>query len=370
MLSPIARYQQDLQRPGFMADPAQAQAVALLQNLYEALCAQALKPPPAPWRKALAIIAPLPVQAPPKGLYFWGGVGRGKTYLMDVFYESLPFPNKMRTHFHRFMRRVHAELTALKGQKNPLEQVAARLAAEARVLCFDEFFVTDITDAMLLAGLLNALFARGVVLVTTSNIVPEGLYANGLQRSRFLPAIALLQQHTQVVNVDGGVDYRLRVLTQASLYYTPLNAAAEAQLLHCFKRLVGEAVPYRQQVPLTIEGRTLDALAEWDDVVWFHFKTLCEGPRSAQDYIVLAKEYHSVVLSGVPQFGSGQEDAARRFIYLVDEFYDRGVKLIISAAAPIHQLYLDGRLAFEFQRTQSRLLEMQSQAYLQQPHKP
>lgn len=362
LLTPLQRYQQDLALPNFKPDPAQAAAVEALQNLYERL----LHKPAAPWWQLWAKPAP-----PVKGLYMWGGVGRGKTYLMDVFFDALPFEQKLRTHFHRFMRRVHEELTSLKDQKNPLEIVAERISKEARVICFDEFFVTDITDAMLLAGLLEALFARGVSLVATSNIEPQGLYKDGLQRDNFLPAIALLLEHTEVLNVDGGIDYRLRVLKQAALYYTPLSSEADQALDNCFARLAPDAVHAQENQVLMVEGRPILARKMVEDVAWFSFKALCDGPRSQRDYIELAREYHAVLVSDVPELGVGNDDQARRFIYMVDEFYDRGVKLVISAERPIAGLYSEGgRLAFEFQRTQSRLLEMQSEEYLARPHRP
>ncbi|MDZ7924810.1 MAG: cell division protein ZapE [Marinagarivorans sp.] len=370
MPSPLQRYQQDLLQPDFMADASQALAIAKLQDLFERLCSQS-RPLNLAVRmqRAWSIWVKKP-QLPVKGLYFWGGVGRGKTYLMDIFFETLPFEQKMRTHFHRFMRRVHQELNELKGEKNPLIKVAERLSREARVICFDEFFVTDITDAMILAGLLTALFERGVTLVATSNIVPTGLYQNGLQRARFLPAIALLQQHTEVVNIDGGIDYRLRALQQAALYYSPLTPEADAQLVECFLRLAPDAQAIVSDVALTVEGRTIMARKVADDVAWFDFYALCDGPRSQRDYIELAREYHAVVVSNVPLLGQGNDDQARRFIYMVDEFYDRGVKLVISAAEPIVALYSpEGRLRFEFERTQSRLLEMQSEDYLALAHK-
>lgn len=363
--TPLTQYQKDSSQPGFIADPSQAAAVAALDELYTRLLA-AQTARTTFWQSVFA--SRKPNKEPPMGIYFWGGVGRGKTYLMDLFFDALPFERKMRTHFHRFMRRVHAELTELKGQKNPLEQVADRLAKDACVICFDEFFVTDITDAMLLSGLLSALFKRGVCLVATSNIVPDGLYPNGLQREKFLPAIALLNRYTQVINVDGGIDYRLRTLQQAALYFHPLDEKSHAELANHFQRL-SHGAPQKSTV-LTIEGRQVHALCEWEDVVWFDFKAICEGPRSQQDYIVLAKEYHTVLLWAVPQLGAANDDAARRFVYLVDEFYDRGVKLIIAAAEPIASLYTTGKLSFEFARTQSRLLEMQSEEYLASPHKP
>lgn len=363
-LTPIQRYRKDLTQSGFQQDAAQLNAVERLQRLYD----QLIEPPKRPtWLRKLLGRSE---QQRIKGIYLWGGVGRGKTYLMDLFYESLPFKQKHRTHFHRFMRRVHEELTRLKGSKNPLQKVADSFADEARVICFDEFFVADITDAMILANLLEALFERGVILVATSNIAPEGLYQDGLQRVRFLPAIALLNLHTDILNVDAGIDYRLRQLTQAELFYSPLSASAELALQNCFERLAPDYHTAREAVPLEIEGRVIVAKKVVEDVVWFDFYALCDGPRSQNDYIVLAKEYHAVLITGVPHMGRNNDDQARRFIYLVDEFYDRGVKLIISAAASIERLYGEGKLQFEFARTVSRLREMQSEDYLAQAHKP
>lgn len=363
-LSPLERYERDLQKPGWKQDLAQRKAVERLQRLYDDLLEAGVREPW--WRRWLSQHKSTPV----KGVYLWGGVGRGKTYLMDSFYDSLPFEQKMRTHFHRFMRHVHAELNRLKGEKNPLEKVADALALETRIICFDEFFVADITDAMILANLLKALFGRGIALVATSNIEPGDLYRHGLQRERFLPAIALLQAHTDVVNVDSGTDYRLRALKKAELYHSPLGEPAEAALQRCFADLAPDASKAKCSVPLEVEGRTITARAEADDVVWFDFRALCDGPRSQHDYIVLAKEYHAVIVSDVPALGRHNDDQARRFIYLVDEFYDRRVKLVVSAALPLAQLYGEGKLSFEFARTSSRLLEMQSHEYLALAHRP
>ncbi len=369
MATPLQRYRRDLEQADFSYDPAQEFAVTCLQRLYDELVAQ-----PTPGASGLLSAikmrlsgrkAPL---APIKGLYFWGGVGRGKTYLMDTFYDTLPFENKLRAHFHRFMQRVHKELKSLSGEKNPLIIVADRIADEARVICFDEFFVSDITDAMILAGLFERLFERGVVLVATSNITPDGLYKDGLQRARFLPAIALIKQRAEVVNVDGGIDYRLRALEQAELYYQPLGEAAEQSLMTSFQRLAPEAASADQA--LDIEGREINARYVADDVAWFDFSELCDGPRSQYDYIELARVFHAVVISNVPQMGAGRDDQARRFINLIDEFYDRNVKLVLSAAVSLENLYTGGRLDFEFERTQSRLLEMQSEDYLGQEHRP
>lgn len=368
MSTPLQRYNADLKRPDFSADAAQRQAVECLQRLYDELVESEQT------ERAASLVQRLlgrfigEERDPVKGLYFWGGVGRGKTYLMDTFYESLPFERKMRAHFHRFMRRVHGDLKDLSGEKNPLTVIADRIAREARVICFDEFFVSDITDAMILAGLFEQLFVRNVVLVATSNIVPEELYKDGLQRARFLPAIDLLKAHTRVVNVDGGVDYRLRTLEQAELYHTPLDAEADVILRDSFDKLSPEAG--RAEVELDIEGRKIKARHVADDVVWFDFPALCDGPRSQNDYIELSRIYHAVLISNIPQMGVKNDDVARRFINLVDEFYDRHVKLVVSAAVPLESLYSGGRLEFEFQRTISRLLEMQSHDYLAREHRP
>ncbi|GGY69584.1 cell division protein ZapE [Marinobacter zhanjiangensis] len=364
-MTPWERYQKDLERPDFKSDPAQEDAVRRLQALYEKLV-EAEKERDKPLKK-LSLKVRKGREEPVKGLYFWGGVGRGKTYLMDTFYESLPFDRKMRVHFHRFMQRVHNELKALKGEKNPLEKVAARFASEARVICFDEFFVSDIGDAMILATLMDGLFSRGVSLVCTSNIHPDGLYKDGLQRARFLPAIDLVKKYTDVVNVDGGVDYRLRTLEQAELYHSPLDEQADISLKKSFDSLAVEAGSH--SLNLEVNGRKLQARAHADDVVWFDFRELCDGPRSQNDYIELAREFQTIIVSNVPVLGGDKDDQARRFVNMIDEFYDRHVKLILSAEVPITELYAGGRLDFEFERTESRLLEMQSRDYLGSAHK-
>ncbi|WP_336367081.1 cell division protein ZapE [Marinobacter sp. C2H3] len=363
--TPWERYQHDLQRPDFQKDPAQEDAVRRLQALYDKLVEAESER-----NKGLAKLRRKlrkGREEPVKGLYFWGGVGRGKTYLMDTFYESLPFDRKMRVHFHRFMQRVHRELKALKGEKNPLEKVSETFAREARVICFDEFFVSDIGDAMILATLMGGLFSRGVTLVCTSNIQPDGLYKDGLQRQRFLPAIALVKKHTDVVNVDGGIDHRLRTLEQAKLYHTPLNDEADQQLRASFERLAADAGKHSKT--MEINGRKIPALGHSTDVVWFDFKALCDGPRSQNDYIEIARQFSAIIVSGVPVLGKENDDQARRFINMIDEFYDRNVKVIMSAAAPITELYAGGRLSFEFERTESRLLEMQSREYLESAHR-
>src|SRR5699024_6148893 len=310
-------------RTDFFRDAAQENAVRHLQRLYDDLTREA------PSQNSNGLLGRLlgkkTPQQPAKGLYFWGGVGRGKTYLVDTFFEALPFKEKMRTHFHRFMKRVHEELRSLDGEKNPLVIVAERFAKEARVICFDEFFVTDITDAMILAGLLEELFKNGVSLVATSNIVPDALYKDGLQRARFLPAIALLKEHTEVVNVDSGIDYRLRALEQAELYHYPLSPEVEQALDKSFRSLLLENNKILENEPLTVENRTIVARKVSNDVAWFDFRELCDGPRSQNDYIELGKIYSAIILSNVEQMGESNEDMARRFINLVDEFYDRNI---------------------------------------------
>ncbi len=369
-LSPLERYQRDIDVHGFARDSAQAAAIEHLQNLYDTLIAQYQPQQNQNWLTSITSFFKAGQKSNITGLYFWGGVGRGKTYLMDTFYEALPFEQKMRTHFHRFMRRVHKELKKLNEQSDPLVVVADKLAKEVKVLCFDEFFVSDITDAMILANLLDALFARGVVLVTTSNIEPSGLYKDGLQRERFLPAIDLLNEHTDVVNVDGGIDYRLRTLEQAQLYHTPVNEQAHEEISAFFLNLVPDHEAIQEGIEIEVEGRSIPSIKEAEDVAWFDFLSVCDGPRSQVDYIELAREYHAVIVENVPCLGASNDDQARRFIYMVDEFYDRNVKLILSADKPIHELYGDGRLSFEFERTVSRIQEMQSKEYLARAHKP
>ncbi|WLD57136.1 cell division protein ZapE [Salinispirillum sp. LH 10-3-1] len=364
-MTPLARYQANIQQGIIQHDPVQELAVKRLDELYIQILAydRALTSVSGRFRKALG-------RRPkaPRGLYFWGGVGRGKTFIMDTFYDALSIDGKLRVHFHRFMQSVHQRLTELKGQKNPLDIIATEMAQKYRVLCLDEFFVSDIGDAMILGNLLDGLMREGVTLVTTSNIIPDGLYPNGLQRDRFLPAIRLLNQHTEVVNVDNGIDYRLRTLEQATLYHYPADADSEGRLAERFESLAPDLEELEMDGYLEVLGRKIPFKRECEDVIWFDFAGICGGPRSQNDYIEIAKCYHAVVISGVPQFVGTNDDEAKRFINLVDEFYDRRVKLLVSAAAPITELYVQGRRAFEFERTESRLLEMQSHDYLAAAH--
>ncbi len=372
-LSPLSRYQQALDAGEYQADEVQRRAVTQLDRIYQALRQKpAANAPAGGLRGKLSRLLgnggdPAP-QRPVQGLYMWGGVGRGKTWLMDMFFHSLPGDRKMRLHFHRFMLRVHEELTELQGRENPLEIVADGFKAETDVLCFDEFFVSDITDAMLLATLLQALFARGITLVATSNIPPDDLYRNGLQRARFLPAIDLINEYCDVMNVDAGIDYRLRTLTQAHLYLTPLSDQTREALDRMFVKLAGKA---GEDAPvLQINHRPLQAIRSVDGVLAVDFHTLCEEARSQLDYIALSRLYHSVILYNVQVMGPLKENTARRFLALVDEFYERHIKLVIGAEASMFEIYQGVQLKFEFQRCLSRLQEMQSEEYLKLPHLP
>ena len=365
MLSPLQRYERELAAGTLLEDPAQADVVRQLDGLHNRLCARvdrhrALSSRVARWMGRSS--------APEKGLYLWGGVGRGKTHLMDIFFDALPFERKLRMHFHRFMQRVHGALTEHSGAKNPLEQVAEGIANDAIVLCFDEFFVSDIGDAMILAGLIDALFRRGVTLVATSNIPPVHLYRDGLQRSRFLPAITLIESHLQVAHLDSSTDYRFRTLSRADLWHVPHDETARASLEDYFTSLTGRRLG--DPVVIEVNQRPLPLMAGATGVAWFGFGVLCEDARSAADYVEIAREYHTVLIENIPVFEADKEDAARRFINLVDEFYDRNVKLIATAAELPESLYAGSRLTFEFERSLSRLQEMRTLEYLQAEHRP
>jgi len=346
---------------GLREDEAQRIIVERLARLQESLVST-----DTPWRRVRSLpFVPQPEPVP--GLYLWGDVGRGKTFLMDLFYETLPLARKKRRHFHRMMRDVHAGLRSLKSKRDPLDAVAAGLASEARVLCFDEFFVSDIGDAMILGRLLDGLFRRGVTLVATSNVPPSDLYPGGLQRQRFLPAVRLLEAHTQVVELAGGYDYRLALLKRAGTYLVPDDAANRERLAGLFDGIAPGRV--QADADIDVNGRPVAARRIAKGVAWFEFAELCEGPRATADYVEIARCYHTVIVTGVPVLDRTREDPARRFIALVDEFYDRRVKLLVSAARPADALYAGRRLGFEFQRTISRLSEMQSREYLHAAHR-
>lgn len=357
MTTPLERYQADCLRPDFIKDPAQEQAVLALNEVYLRLVDA--------WENHKSKRFRRKQTEPVKGLYMWGGVGRGKTYLMDTFFEAIPFRRKKRLHFHRFMHEVHHALRERQGEKNPLESIADDFAKQAKVLCFDEFFVTDITDAMLLGGLFTALFERGVTLVTTSNIAPDGLYENGLQRQRFLPAIEQIKQHTLVLNVDGGRDFRQNHTALTERFHCPLDNNADVFLEQWLAQLTEEAI--ERDTKITIAGRQLAVKALGEKVAWFEFRTLCDGPRSQNDYIELAQRFDTILLANVERLGANHDDMARRFVNLIDELYDTGVKLIMTSEEPINEIYNTGGLAFAFQRTESRLQEMQTEVYLAQP---
>ena len=362
--TPLSRYQLDLTRPDFEKDPAQQLAVENLQRLYDELLT--VKPQKSSLFQRLGLTEKEAVR-PVQGVYFWGGVGRGKTYLVDTFFDCLPFENKLRMHFHRFMHRIHNERKELRDQADPLAIIAKQLAKEARVLCFDEFVVNDVADAVILVKLMEVLFAEGVSLVATSNVEPKNLYKGGLQRDLFLPAIDMIYKYTDVVNIDSGIDYRLRFLDKAETYFTPLDQQAQKGMQYNFEHLSPDAGV--ENATIVVEGRELTSIKRADGVIWFDFDELCDGPRSQNDYIELARCFHSILLSNVPILDRLKEDQARRFINLVDVFYDHSVKLIISAQAPAVELYQGKRVEFEFKRTISRLQEMQSHDYLALSHK-
>ncbi|UYU32339.1 cell division protein ZapE [Siccibacter colletis] len=371
--SPLSRYQQALDEGSHQPDDVQREAVSRLDAIYQELTEKSPGDPAptgmmAKFGRLLGRKAPTEASVPARGLYMWGGVGRGKTWLMDLFFHSLPGSRKQRLHFHRFMLRVHDELSALQGQSDPLDIVADRFKAETDVLCFDEFFVSDITDAMLLGGLMQALFARGITLVATSNIPPDDLYRNGLQRARFVPAIEAIKQHCDIMNVDAGIDYRLRTLTQAHLWLSPLNDETARQMDKLWLALAG--TPRQQSPALEINHRPLATLSMANQTLAVSFTTLCVDARSQHDYIALSRQFHTVMVFEVPVMTRLMESEARRFIALVDEFYERHVKLVVSAAVPLSEIYQGTQLQFEFQRCLSRLQEMQSEEYLKKSHLP
>lgn len=348
-------------------DCAQQEAAARLDRLAAAMTEASGRPAPA--RTTMMRWLGRRAAAPaPRGLYLWGGVGRGKTLLMDLFYDSLAFAERERVHFYRLMRMVHAELASLKRRSSPVDVVAQRLAGRARVICLDEFFVADIADAMILAALLEGLHRRGVALVATSNRPPRELYKDGLQRARFLPAIDLISRTMEIVHLDGPVDYRLRRLEQSHTYYDSTRPQTTAQMERLFDTLATGSAG--GPMPIAIDGRTIGAIRTGPGLAWFEFRELCETARSANDYLELARMYHTIFVAGVPLFTSSSEDAARRFLTLIDALYDRGVKIVVSAAAAPQSLYQGSKLAFAFQRAVSRLTEMQTTHYLAEEHRP
>lgn len=360
----LAHYDSELARLGYEADVKQRQAIVQLNDLRSRLL-QATQPRSF-WQRLLADRNQAPSLE--RGLYLWGGVGRGKTWLMDMFYHSLPFKQKQRSHFHRFMQFIHEELKRHRDRADPLDLIAEHIAGKTRVLCFDELYVSDIADAMLLSNLFRSLFDRGVALVATSNCAPDELYKHGLQRVRFLPAIKLIKENTLVLNVDGGIDYRLRQLEHARTWFDSHQGDAQAEMLSLFLQLAeGDGI---ENGTLELNHRKIKVKRSAADVLWFEFKEICDGPRGPADYIELARCYHSIFISGMPQLTATTENQARRFINLVDEFYDRGVKLFVAAATAPEEIYQGSQLSFEFRRCLSRLTEMQSKEYLALPHKP
>lgn len=358
-LSPAERYAQALASGQFMPDDAQAQAVHELERVWQELI-QRYKASKKAFRRFRR-------QTAPQGVYMWGGVGRGKTWLMDQFYDSIPFRRKTRMHFHHFMQNVHRELNKLSGQRNPLDSVADQIYKDAVVICFDEFFVSNVTDAMILSELFQKLFHRGITLVATSNIAPDGLYKNGIHRDRFIPTIEMVKKHCQVLNVDAGVDYRLRVLKQAQLFKSPLTHDNQNWMAQRFSALSN--TQHYSSEPIIINQRIVETIAHTEDVLWCEFSELCFKPRSPADFIEIANIYNTVLVSNVPHLTDFLSEGTRRFIYLVDEFYDRGVKLLLTSEDSIIEIYQGEKLAFEIERTRSRLLEMQSDDYLNEEHK-
>lgn len=348
-----------LKERGSVADPAQQVAAERLQTFYDGLIAFK-----ASRRNVLRRLLVHPVL--PRGVWFWGGVGRGKSFLMDCFYAAVPYQRKRRVHFHAFMREVHERLREFQNEPDPLTRVAAQVAKETRLLCFDEFHVSDIADAMILGRLMQAFFDAGVIFCITSNYPPDGLYPNGLQRHLFLPVIALLKEKLDVIEVDAGIDYRLRTLTQAETFLVPDDAEAERKMRDTFRQLAGGEGHVR---PIELLGREVQPVRRAPGVIWFNFATLCAGFRSQNDYLELAQRFHTVFLSGIPRMSAEQASEARRFTWLVDVLYDGRVKFIASAACPAEELYVAGTQSSEFHRTVSRLLEMRTHEYLASEHR-
>ncbi len=355
----IRAFNAALEQRGIVADPAQLLAAMRLQQFYDELLAFK-----AARRGRLRKLLARP--ALPRGVWFWGGVGRGKSFLMDCFFSAVPYQRKRRVHFHAFMHEIHERLKQFHNEADPLARVAAQVAKETRLMCFDEFHVSDIADAMILGRLMEALFAAGVLFCITSNYAPDGLYPNGLQRDRLLPTIDLLNDRLDVIKIDAGVDYRLRTLEEADVFHVPADAAADQLLMCTFRRIAGGEGHDR---PLAVLGRIVPVVHRAPGVAWFDFATLCGGPRSQNDYLELAHRFHSVLLSHVPKLTVDQAAEARRFTWLVDVLYDHRVKLVVSADCPAESIYTTGPQSGEFQRTVSRLVEMRSREYLASGHR-
>jgi cell division protein ZapE len=348
-------YEHALAARDYRSDEAQLRAVARLQQFYDDWVAYKA-------RRSSSFKRLINRPEVPRGVYLWGGVGRGKSFLMDSFYSVVPVVRKTRLHFHEFMRGVHRQLDDLKGVADPLDEVARRIAKKYRLICFDEFHVSDIADAMILYNLLKALFENGVSFVMTSNYVPDALYPDGLHRDRMLPTIALLKDKLDILNVDAGLDYRKRVLEQVESYLTPLCAATDHALRNAYAKLAETA---DEDQHILIETREIRSLRRAGGVIWFDFATLCGGPRSQNDYLEIASRFHTVILSGIPAMSAAMSSEARRFTWLIDVFYDHKVKLIMSAAVAPQDLYTQGMLSNEFHRTVSRIIEMQSREYME-----
>jgi len=348
-------YQHALEQRDFKADAAQKRAVDRLQQCYDEWVEYKSQ-------RSNSFKRLINRPTPPRGVYMWGGVGRGKSFLMDSFYSVIPLVRKTRLHFHEFMRDVHMQLDELRGVEDPLDEVAKRIAKKYRLICFDEFHVSDVADAMILYNLMKALYDNGVSFIMTSNYEPSTLYPDGLHRDRILPTIALLKEKMDVLNVDAGVDYRGRALEQVDAYYTPLNADTDHKLREAFARVAETA---DEDPRIQVEGRELKALRRAGTTIWFDFATLCGGPRSQNDYLEIASRFHTVILSGIPMMSAGQSSEARRFTWLIDVFYDQKVKLIMSAEVEPEELYTNGVLSNEFHRTVSRIVEMQSREYME-----
>lgn len=357
--SPLTWYQAASQQAAFIRDAAQARAIEHLDRLWTELMM---------FKRKRNRFLGRSLRSPqlPKGLYFYGGVGRGKSFLMDAFYGCLPYRRKRRVHFHAFMAEIHQRLRGLKSEANPLKAVAAEIAKETRVLCFDEFHVSDIADAMILGRLLENLFNEGVVLVATSNYAPSELYPQGQNRSSFLPTIALIEDKLTILNVDGGEDYRHRTLTAAEVFYIPANDENERKLADLFTQVTaGQA---ERPSEIEIHGRMLRCKKRTDKAIWFDFRMLCFGPRSQADYLYLSEHYEMIFVSGIEKLSQAERAEARRLTWLIDVMYDYRVKFCATCDVPVGEIYVEGDFAQEFVRTASRLTEMQSQEYLNLPH--